>query len=208
MTKSIAWVFLFFPALFYYAGTRLYTFGLFRSSSYGEIMPHELTLRMPTSSTNLSNEVCSEFLSSNNQNPLVYLKSNDECRSLRFPLFLVADFTSDSVVATTWMHDEELGRGYLLISTSAARGKIYQWETGGGPIVIGRTLHLKDSGCRSNLYKKCSAEATENRDAAADDNTGSGGIAVDTFSSDSSHRLIVAEYGEGRVVRLEQNGAR
>ena len=149
-------------------------------------------------------------LSYNNKNPLVYLKNNGECRSLRFPLYLVADFAADSVVATTWMHDEDLGRGYLLISTKTARGKIYQWETGGGPIVIGRTLHLNDSGCRSNLYKKCisgTSKAAEIRDAD-DGKNGSGGIVVDTFSSDSSNRLIVAEYGEGRVVRLEKNGAR
>lgn len=37
---------------------------------------------------------------------------------------------------------------------------------------------------------------------------GSGGIAVDNYRSDSSRRLIIAEYGEGRIVRLEENGAR
>lgn len=87
----------------------------------------------------------------------------------------------------------------------------------GGPIAIGRTLHLNDSGCRSNIYKNCSdggngidETGKETTTATRDVNyhTGSGGIVVDTYRSDSSRRLIVAEYGEGRIVRLEENGAR
>jgi hypothetical protein len=37
---------------------------------------------------------------------------------------------------------------------------------------------------------------------------GSGGIAVDATSNPESPRLLVAEYGEGRIIRLEDNGAR
>ena len=225
---STAWVFLFFPALFYYMGTRLYSLGLFRSSTYGEILSHELIWMSTLSSTtnpSSSKEACSEFLSSNNNNnnnkhKLFYMQNNKDCKSLRYPLYLVHNNFDDSasIVATTWMEDEELGRGYLLLSTSAGSGKIYQWETGGGPIAIGRTLHLKDSGCRSNLYQKCSSSSSSSsiinsatttaNQMIPNHHTGSGGIVVDTYRSDSSPRLIVAEYGEGRVVRLEDNGAR
>jgi hypothetical protein len=217
---STAWLALFFPALLYYIGTRLYSLGLFRSSTYGEILPHELIL-IPQSNNNNKDILCSEFLSSavNSKNKFLYMKnSNKDCNKLRYPLYLVHDdFDNGSIVSTTWMEDDELGRGYLLISTSAGKGKIYQWETGGGPIAIGRTLHIKDSGCRSNIYKKCSdgvGVVNDKANGAIEDynkyHTGSGGIAVDTYgSSDSSpRRLIVAEYGEGRVVRLEENGAR
>jgi hypothetical protein len=222
---STAWLALFFPALLYYIGTRLYSLGLFRSSTYGEILPHELIL-IPQSNNNNNNNkdniLCSEFLSSavNSKNKFLYMKnSNKYCNKLRYPLYLVHDdFDNGSIVATTWMEDDELGRGYLLISTSVGRGKIYQWETGGGPIAIGRTLHIKDSGCRSNYYRKCSdgVVVVNDKDNDIEDqynkyHTGSGGIAVDKYGSgsdSSSRRLIVAEYGEGRVVRLEENGAR
>ena len=225
---STAWLALFFPALLYYIGTRLYSLGLFRSSTYGEILPHELIL-IPQSNNNNNNNnnnnkdtLCSEFLSSavNGKNKFLYMKnSNKDCNKLRYPLYLVHDdFDNGSIVSTTWMEDDELGRGYLLISTSAGKGKVYQWETGGGPIAIGRTLHIKDSGCRSNIYKKCSdgvGVVNDKDNSAIEDDynkyhTGSGGIAVDTYGSSdsSSRRLIVAEYGEGRVVRLEENGAR
>jgi len=165
----------------------------------------------------VSEEACSEFIASNHKakDKLFYIQksrsknsNSGNCRSLRYPLYLVRDdFDEASIVATTWMEDEELGRGYLLLSTSAGNGRIYRWEAGGGPIAIGRTLHLKDSGCRSNLYRKCGV----GNGAHTNTNSpiGSGGIAVDIYrSKDPEPRLIVAEYGEGRVVRLEENGAR
>jgi hypothetical protein len=102
------------------------------------------------------------------------------------------------VAATTWKHDDELGRGYLLISTCQDAGKIWQWETGGGPIPIGRTLHLQDAGCRSRGPSYCNAGRL----------SGSGGIAVDVWH-EPLPRLIVAEWGEERIVRLEpESGAR
>jgi len=201
---STAWLFLFFPALFYYMGTRLYSLGLFRSSTYGEILGHELVWMTPEAASSgnpsSSKATCSKFLLSNknHKEKLFYMQSNKDCSSLRYPIYLVQDFDEGSVVSTTWMEDEELGRGYLLLSTSAGSGKVYRWEAGGGPIAIGRTLHLQDSGCRSNLYQKCSVNGQ----------TGSGGIVVDTFGSETLPVLLVAEYGEGRVVRMEENGAR
>jgi hypothetical protein len=99
------------------------------------------------------------------------------------------------LVATAWKHDEELGRGYLLLSTSHQYGKIWQWETGGGPIPIGKTLSMVNSGCRSEFHQNCSLP-----------DSGSGGIIVDSLHEPP--RLIVAEWGEGRISRLEENGAR
>jgi hypothetical protein len=214
--QNTAWVFLFFPALCYYMGTRLYTLGLFRSSTYGDVLGHELVWMTPAASLanpSSSEAVCSKFLASNKNSKqnLFYMQSHKDCSSLRYPIYLVQDFDDGSVVATTWVEDEEIGRGYLLLSTSAGNGKVFRWEAGGGPIAIGRTLHLQDSGCRSNLYQKCSVDGTGNTASTTKNpnrHTGSGGITVDTFHSDSLPFLMVAEYGEGRVVRLEENGAR
>ena len=196
--RNTAWIFLFLPALFYYIGTRLYSLGLFRSSTYGEILGHELSWVTPTSL------VCSEFLAWNKDSnqKLLHMHSNKDCNSLRYPIYLVQEFEDKSVVATTWMEDEELGRGYLLISTSLGNGKVFRWEAGGGPIAIGRTLHLQDSGCRSNNYQQCIV------DVVGKTHKGSGGITIDTLHSEALPMLLIAEYGEGRVVRLEENGAR
>ena len=57
-----------------------------------------------------------------------------------------------AVHSLTYQHDPELGRGYLLLSDAAASGRIWRWEVGGGPITIGRSLHMERSGCRSNLW--------------------------------------------------------
>lgn len=56
------------------------------------------------------------------------------------------------IASTTWVHDEELGRGYLLLADAGRSGRIWRWEVGGGPITIGRSLHMERSGCRSHLW--------------------------------------------------------
>lgn len=220
---GLVWLFLFVPALCYYMSTRLRSLGLFRSSTYGQVVPTSVVLVAgPMSSLSSSSysscPACREAIRGKHSLGL-YLRPESSPPSsspvggagaiiddqfvatLRYPLRQVQeDF--ESIVATTWKEDEELGRGYLLLSTNGAgRGKIFRWETGGGPIAIGRTLHLKDAGCRSGLYRACN-----NHDDDDKTKTGSGGIAVDTSQEPS--RLIVAEYGEGRIVRLEENGAR
>ena len=107
------------------------------------------------------------------------------------------DSTFQDVVASVWKHDSELGRGYLLLSQSRDGGRLWRWERGGGPIPIGKTLAMDPSGCRSK--------------AVCGHVDGSGGLAVD-FSQHDHYRegsLVVAEWGEGRVVRLEDaTGAR
>ena len=62
------------------------------------------------------------------------------------------DSVLHAVHSLTYQHDPELGRGYLLVSDAAASGRIWRWEVGGGPITIGRSLHMERSGCRSNLW--------------------------------------------------------
>eukprot|EP00934_Nitzschia_sp_Nitz4_P003933 Nitzschia sp. Nitz4//scaffold75_size92586//90060//91319//NITZ4_004873-RA/size92586-processed-gene-0.51-mRNA-1//-1//CDS//3329557759//3923//frame0 len=110
--------------------------------------------------------------------------------------------------STAWRHDTELGRGYLLISTSDAQGKVWRWETGGGPIPIGKTLQLLDSGCRSNHHADCTATLVDPTLSF-----GSGGIAVEqsrsSDGSDMQPRIMLAEWGERRIHRLErETGAR
>jgi hypothetical protein len=143
---------------------------------------------------------------------LLYTNNNDRdhpCSELHRPVYLVRDDIED-IVATTWKHDEELGRGYLLLSSSFEQGKIWRWETGGGPIAIGRTLHLLDSGCRSNHYMLCQSSSSSSFSSSNnnDNNSivGSGGIIVNHWHEPP--RLVVAEWGEGRIARLEENGAR
>jgi hypothetical protein len=179
MKPSTAWLFLFLPALSYYVTTRLHSIGLFRSSTYGTVIDTKLS-GIPCAATDDDH----------------VLYTTHDCSQLKYPVYLVDEDFQD-IVATTWKHDEELGRGYLLLSTSFQQGKVWQWETGGGPIAIGRTLHLKDSGCRSDFYRNCTSSGQQ---------FGSGGIVVDTWHDPP--RLIVAEWGEGRIARLEENGAR
>lgn len=117
------------------------------------------------------------------------------------------DTSFDTIAATSWQHDPELGRGYLLISTKNHKGKVWRWETGGGPIPIGRTLHLLDSGCRSQHHLPCATTSSSMMDSLVTSFTGSGGITTDI--SQEPARLIVAEWGEQRIARLEpETGAR
>lgn len=110
-------------------------------------------------------------------------------------LYRVADgFTG--IVDMVWRHDSELGRGYVLLSESSGTGRVWRWELGGGPISIGKSLHLDHSGCRS---ARCIERA------------GSGALGIQ-FARDAGDAregsLLVSEIGEGRIVRLEENGAR
>lgn len=101
--------------------------------------------------------------------------------------------------STAFVHDSELGRGYVLISDSHDAGRIWRWEVGGGPITIGKSLHQVNSGCRSK--SKCSME------------DGSRGMVVQWEKgaelSNQAGNLVVVENGERRIVRIEKDtGAR
>lgn len=120
-----------------------------------------------------------------------------------------------SVTDSLWRHDSGLGRGYLLLSDAYANGRVWRWEVGGGPIAIGKTLQLEQSGCRSNRHHTCHNESVGSDGAAANGIggprlLGSGGLTTDFLGKDhfNEGQLVVAEWGEGRIVRLEENGAR
>lgn len=145
----------------------------------------------------LGTVVTSQVMDSFKLNDVFYLKQQTE---LQYPLVLIDD-SFQNVVASLWRHDADLERGYLLLSQAHGSGRIWRWERGGGPIPIGRTLAMDPSGCRSK--DDC---------LHGDDEHGSGGLAIDFYNHDDNFRqgsLIVAEWGEERIVKLEEDtGAR
>ena len=79
---------------------------------------------------------------------------------LRYPLHLLWNAEESSATAsdenkmflthTAWHLDAETGRGAILVTTGDRHGRVWRWETGGGPIPIGRTLVLDAAGCRTS----------------------------------------------------------
>jgi hypothetical protein len=213
VNPAYAWLLVFLPALGYFLSTRLT--GVW--SELGESTTTNVLLRLGNESQNACFVLAEAFdlLSSCTQSDET--PSSPTFVELKHPLRLVQDSGLHGVVDLLWRHDSELGRGYLLISESSRRGRVWRWEVGGGPIAIGKTLHVDHSGCRSNLYKNCSGNnGGDSSSGGADDAVlvGSGAMAIDFYRSgnpsthSSEGHLIVAEWGEGRIVRLEENGAR
>jgi hypothetical protein len=180
---SYAWLTVFIPALAYFLGSRLQDTRL-SGRSMGALVQNQLSIEqlMPAQK-------------------IFYLDSKAPTTLLQ-GLNLVHHQALEGVVDTIWKHDEDLGRGYLLLSQSVHAGRIWRWEVGGGPIAIGKTLHMDPSGCRSkhHLWRDCSTVA----------HGGSGGLAMDFGSKHTSAegRLVLAEWGEQRIVRMEESGAR
>eukprot|EP00574_Skeletonema_japonicum_P010155 CAMPEP_0201725670 /NCGR_PEP_ID=MMETSP0593-20130828/9002_1 /ASSEMBLY_ACC=CAM_ASM_000672 /TAXON_ID=267983 /ORGANISM="Skeletonema japonicum, Strain CCMP2506" /LENGTH=589 /DNA_ID=CAMNT_0048217099 /DNA_START=63 /DNA_END=1832 /DNA_ORIENTATION=+ len=140
------------------------------------------------------------------------------------------------LISTTWVHDEDLGRGFLLLADGGRSGRIWRWEVGGGPITIGRSLHMERSGCRSGLWvdgedntkmrngtcpdnifsgsvSSCSKAALEQRTSSSPPLFGSASLVVeltrDAERSSIGKNIVVAEWGERRIVRVEgETGAR
>lgn len=168
---SLAWLTVFVPALSYFLATRFHaTHG---RSSYPIVTAQVDSLLLDN---------------------VFYVAENKE---LQHCLQLIEEESLQDVVSSIWKHDSELGRGYLLLSSSHESGRIWRWERGGGPIPIGKTLHIEAAG---NRYRDCS-----------DSHCGSGGLAIDFHGKEhfSEGRLVVAEWGEGRIARLEEKtGAR
>ena len=215
MAPSVAWILVFVPALIYFLSTRLPSLGFW--NELGE--PVSVDLWIPSQKNASMDDACSKLSES------LYLATSSSCLDhqssesvssvpLRYPLQLVHATGLKDVVDIIWRHDSELGRGYLLISESSGHGRIWRWEVGGGPIAIGRTLHLDDSGCRSpHCVEQYLTSGTEQVSSA--EPNGSGAMALDFHraGNPSDHSsgeglLVVAEWGEGRIVRLEANGAR
>ena len=224
---SMAWLLVFVPALSYFVATRLQSSGFRwgRSNSLGDRVTSSLKLPTGTSSSTgaQTQSAACQSLSS-----IFFLATNNACQdatskrtaradpvevSLQHGLNLLYQGRGmQTIVASTWRHDEELGRGYLLVSQAHENGRVWRWEVGGGPIAIGRTLHLESSGCRSNHYRPCYPSTTSG-DEAQPTLAGSGGIAIDFHQGEGDSyvegALIVAEWGEGRIIRMEEsNGAR
>ena len=115
---------------------------------------------------------------------------------------IVIEDDDASFYDTTWVEDTELGRGYLLISDSSSNGKVWRYEMGGGIIPIGKSLYLDQSGCRSGHMNECDGSSLH---------LGSKGLAVQVTKDEERFdigALLIAESGEKRIIRLENDGAR
>ncbi|KAL7536395.1 hypothetical protein ACHAXR_007133 [Thalassiosira sp. AJA248-18] len=164
--------------------------------------------------------------------------SNDECTDVEPNSIPYLSHLS----STTWVHDEELGRGYLLLADAGRSGRIWRWEVGGGPITIGRSLHMERSGCRSGFWVPDDADNRKDGNGTCPENLfgqsgtmemggptscsksatpaqfnppllGSASLAVELTRnaerSSAGTNIIVAEWGERRIVRVEgETGAR
>ena len=216
---SMAWLLVFVPALSYFVATRLQSSGFRwgRSNSLGDLMTSSLQLPTTTASSKAGAISACQSLSN-----IFFLASSDcqaaastETLQLQHGLNLLYQGRGmKNIVASAWRHDEELGRGYLLVSQAHGNGRVWRWEVGGGPIAIGRSLHLESSGCRSNHYLPCVDAGDIDTDTdTINANAGSGGMAIDFHQGEAENffegALIVAEWGEGRIIRMEEsNGAR
>lgn len=199
VNPAFAWLFVFLPALCYFLSTRLSS-GFW--SELGEPTTSSLLLRLGGD----SHTACTKLHDSFYMTTLACAPESSTAAAsveLSYPLRLVQKGGLNGVVDMLWRHDSNLGRGYLLLSESAGKGRIWRWEVGGGPIAIGKTLHVDNSGCRSANFMDCSSE-----------NAGSGAMAIDFYHNGNPSKqpaeglLVVSEWGEGRIVRLEDNGAR
>ena len=138
------------------------------------------------------------------------------------PQSSISTSTSDhdvlrAVHSLSYQYDTELGRGCLLLSSLAHSGRIWRWEVGGGPITIGRSLHMDRSGCRSGLWTPDGRRCPPNDDIVQssfqedDHRMGSAGLTVEIVRNAESSRdgrLVVVERGERRIVRIEDDGSR
>ena len=218
---SFSWTFVFVPALCYFVATRMSQAGfrLGRSYHLGTTVANRIQVPVVLEQNDDNNKDPLLSLCENTLSKIFYLSSCDDTTNhvatLQYgvqQVFSAASGVNMYTVASTWKHDAELGRGYLLWSDASQDGNIWRWEVGGGPIAIGRTLHLDRAGCRSGLYRQCSRSGTI--DSATRTNgidTGSGGISIDFYQQEhaSQGNLVIAEWGEGRIVRLEEaSGAR
>jgi hypothetical protein len=207
LPPSATWLAIFLPACTYFLATRLHQAGfwlLSGSAALGEVAGDTISISNAQSCRELATIFYLSGACDHNTN-------TNTVTSLKHALNTVQETGLLNIVSTVWRHDSELGRGYLLISQAAKNGRIWRWEVGGGPIAIGKTLHLEQSGCRSEHYTPCqTTTSTSDHTDDHDLTTGSGGIAIDFHSHDHFQQgaLVVAEWGEGRIVRLEENGAR
>jgi len=196
VSTGFAWLFVFLPALAYYIHRTIHQPYIRSSSSplnvlwskYAIVANHVTMTSNNTSSKDKSADIF--FVVSSLEPPSATLYS------LMYPVEQILDFSSSSSSLLTgllWIHDKDLGRGYLLFSDVIAN-RIWRWEVGSGPITIGRTLFMERSGCRAT---EC---MTSNK-------LGSSCLATE-IGSNNNNNLVVCEVGEQRIVRIEPDGAR
>jgi hypothetical protein len=229
ITPGTAWLWVFLPAFVYFGSTRLSSSS--NSGAVGGIL-FGRELGQPIFDSNpddvetilqiIDRTHCSKlekilYLTTTSKSSS-YTCSNMELRYV--PHMVQVGFAN--VVDIVWRHDSELGRGYLLISDRYGSGRIWRFEVGGGPIAIGRTLFLEDSGCRSRQHCPKQPPQSPSSSISSLPHQGSGAMAIDYYSpfvtndgdKNSNLRsdegaLTVLEYGEQRIARLENhNGAR
>lgn len=200
---SLAWLTVFIPAVAYFLGSRLQD-TRFSGRAMGTLVQHQLQLEEEESDAIASiDKIKSIFYIDSSTTSSTTTTSTTTTLLLKQGLNLVQSAGLDHIVDTIWNHDAELGRGFLLLSQAANHGRIWRWEVGGGPIAIGKTLHMEPSGCRSKS-RHCDSSSS------SPSNKGSGALALDFGSQPTNQegRLVVSEWGEERIVRMEQSGAR
>mmetsp|Transcript_38602 Transcript_38602/g.56832 ORF Transcript_38602/g.56832 Transcript_38602/m.56832 type:complete len:476 (+) Transcript_38602:120-1547(+) len=206
--EGFAWLILFLPTVIYYI-RRLTHEDTFLEryrpiSTYMEVYGGDPSLETLNTLVHLKQESSGSDGNGKLPDRFPFEKSDG---GIRIPLVHPAEVVLQgfvSVSGPTWVHDEELGRGYLLFSDGGAN-RIWRWEVGGGPITIGRTLHMEKSGCRSNATL-CS-QPTTSSSLQPPPTIGSSGMSVAKVGPEP-HLLVVCEQGEKRIVRIETDGAR
>jgi hypothetical protein len=220
LSPSWAWLVVFAPALSYLVHTRLRSYTAW-AGNVGQPLEGSRLVVVPLEFPGAGKASHGDSFSSCRELAKAFYLPFDPAPGSSCPkefsleAFVVIQSHLHSVTDSLWRHDSGLGRGYLLLSDAYANGRVWRWEVGGGPIAIGKTLQLEQSGCRSNRHHSCQNESVGSDGAAANGIggprlLGSGGMTTDFLGKDhfNEGQLVVAEWGEGRIVRLEENGAR
>jgi hypothetical protein len=157
---GFAWLFVFLPALFYYIHQVVPRISRYRNSSLSPFL-HALWKQYTPIAQHVSistkhyrmNDIF--YISTDSTKP----HATDE-RSLSFvkkelihPLEQVLDFASSSseklpyLNGLLWVHDGQLGRGYIVFSDTFAN-RIWRWEVGNGPNRPHPLFMERGRGCR------------------------------------------------------------
>jgi hypothetical protein len=209
-SPSWAWVGVWIPALVYFISSRLPRSGLHADALADRLQVyHDRECLSLQSEIVYSNTPCQEVKKSGGgvatrlalSQGLHLLWNAEEATE-----GTAAATTTTLLVDSAWQHNPESGRGAVVLSQANDDGRVWRWETGGGPIPLGRTLVLDQAGCRSQA---CPRQDTTEEGAMS--LRGVGGLTVTSNHKDKDAKplLVLAEWGEGRIIRLEvETGAR
>jgi hypothetical protein len=242
---SLAWTFVFLPAVLYLLVTRLPSSSrnrLFYGMEYG--VPVTTTVTLFPADPHHHNNNNDDTNSIRNLLRKVFPYGSTTTAStnhfeLRYPLQLIYEIpikslSLSSTTTTTkispsslsviqdiiYRYDSNMGRGYMLY-TVHNENRIYRYEIGNGLFPIGNTLFMDQACCRSHddchnrnhPYKRWCGPLALEYDFDTATTTTTSTTTTPTTTSTSVHKtdskLIIAEYGERRIVRLEEeHGAR